>query len=106
MELIELISTCSKANKDTQSSGGSEVVIKIHQIKRVRDIIKQLLPSAVQCRSMLLSFGASFIKITKKHLKGSTASDVSGLTCRMEAAETDLTLILLRGSSRVSQHGN
>lgn len=55
---------------------------------------------------MLLSFGASFIKITKKHLKGSTASDVSGLTCRMEAAETDLTLILLRGSSRVSQHGN
>lgn len=94
MELIELISTCSKANKDTQSSGGSEVVIKIHQIKRVRDIIKQL------------SFGASFIKITKKHLKGSTASDVSGLTCRMEAAETDLTLILLRGSSRVSQHGN
>lgn len=47
VELIELISTCSKANKDTQSSGGSEVVIKIHQIKRVRDIIKQLLPSAV-----------------------------------------------------------
>lgn len=47
VELIELISTCSKANKDTQSSGGPEVVIKIHQIKRVRDIIKQLLPSAV-----------------------------------------------------------
>lgn len=39
---------------------------------------------------MLLSFGASFIKITKKQLKGSTASDVSGLTCRMGAAETDL----------------